>query len=230
MNKGSSIHISRFDIEDMDRITRLNLVNHISGYKSANLVGTVSREGQSNVSIVSSVVHLSSSPAVLGFVQRPTTVPRHTFRNIIETEFFTLNHVHEGITDKAHYTSAKFDNDESEFEHCGLKEEYRNGFPAPFVGESRFKMALRYLNHYDIYESNTMLVVGMIESIHMPRESLKDDGQIDFDALETVAVSGLNNYHQVQPLASYAYARPGAFPSNLLQSEAPHPKIKHHKT
>jgi hypothetical protein len=85
---------------------------------------------------------------------------------------------------------------------------------------------VRYLNHYEIAESNTLFLVGAIESVHMPREALKKDGQINIDALGTVAISGLNNYHQVYPLASYDYARPGMFPSNLLQTDACRPKLK----
>jgi len=218
MKKGKQIHISRSDIEGMEKIKRLNLINHITGYKSANLIGTKSKQGYLNLSIVSSVVHLSSAPALIGFIQRPTTVPRHTYTNVVETGVFTLNHVHEGLTDKAHYTSAKFDIKDSEFEHSGLKEEYLDGFPAPFVMESKVKLAVRYLSTYEISESQTLFVVGSIESIYIQNSAMKANGQLDLTAVGTVAISGLNNYHRVDQLASYAYARPGAFPTNLLQT------------
>ena len=35
-------HFSKNDINAMDRIYRLNLINSCTGYKSANLIGTVS--------------------------------------------------------------------------------------------------------------------------------------------------------------------------------------------
>lgn len=219
MKEEKLIGISRSEIEGMEKIERLNLINHITGYKSANLIGTRSSLGFSNLSIVSSVVHLSSSPALIGFIQRPTTVPRHTYSNIIDTGTFTLNHVHEGIADKAHYTSAKFDEKDSEFEHCGFKEEYLNGFPSPFVLESKLKLALKYVNTYEIAESQTLFVVGSIESIYIQNRALKANGQLDLTALNTVAISGLNNYHQVGHLASYPYARPGTFPTNQLQTK-----------
>jgi flavin reductase (DIM6/NTAB) family NADH-FMN oxidoreductase RutF len=43
-------------------------------------------------------------------------VPRHTYQNIKSTGWYTINQVHQEITDKAHYTSAKFVESESEFE------------------------------------------------------------------------------------------------------------------
>lgn len=215
MEKFGKLHqISSSSIRSMDKIKRLNLVNHLSGYKSANLIGTRSSSGQSNLSIVSSVIHLSSSPAVIGFMQRPTTVPRHTYKNILETGFFTINHVHRNFMDKAHYTSAKFEEEESEFEHCGLTEAYLDDFLAPFVEESMLKMSIRYLTTYPIKESNTLFIVGEVESVYLPPEILMEDGQLDLNQLQTVTISGLNNYHEVKQVASYKYARPGVFPEN----------------
>jgi flavin reductase (DIM6/NTAB) family NADH-FMN oxidoreductase RutF len=129
--------------------------------------------------------------------------------------------VHEGISAKAHYTSAKFEKNESEFDQCGLSEEYLNGFAAPFVLESRIKLAVRHVNTYEISESQTLLVIGAIESIYLPEKILKADGQLDLTKVGTLAVSGLNTYHQVNQLASYAYARPGIFPANLIHNSDP---------
>lgn len=208
--------ITTLEISKMDKIKRLNLVNHLSGYKSANLIGTKSKEGISNLSMISSVIHLSSSPPVIGFMQRPTTVPRDTYSNILETGSYTINHVHQSFMDKAHYTSAKFDAHESEFGHCDLGESYMDDFYAPFVEESMVKIAVRYKKTYDITESNTLMVVGEIESIYLSGDIMSEDGQLDFSGLDTVAISGLNNYHTVKQVASFPYARPGEFPVNLI--------------
>jgi len=216
MSKENLKLIARSDIEAMDRIQRLNLVNSLTGYKAANLVGTRSAAGQSNLAIISSVVHLSSSPPVLGFMQRPTTVPRHSYQNILETGTFTINHVHTEFADRAHYTSAKFEKHESEFSSCKLGEQYLDGFPAPFVQESRLKLGISYLERYEIQASNTLFVVGSIERIYLPEAVLFEDGQLDLNALGTVAISGLNNYHLPTQIASFPYARPGEFPVNLL--------------
>jgi flavin reductase (DIM6/NTAB) family NADH-FMN oxidoreductase RutF len=76
----SLIRIDRSEIEKMGRIERLNLVNSCTGYKSANLIATISNEGKTNVAVFSSITHLGSDPALIGFILRPTTVPRQIGR------------------------------------------------------------------------------------------------------------------------------------------------------
>lgn len=67
-------HITAAEIQQMEKIFRLNLVNSCTGYKSANLIATKSQNGNPNVAVFSSVTHLGSDPALLGFVTRPLTV------------------------------------------------------------------------------------------------------------------------------------------------------------
>ena len=70
------IHYTRQDIDKMEKIFRLNLINSCTGYKSANLIGTQSADGKTNLAVFSSITHLGSNPPLIGFVLRPTTVPR----------------------------------------------------------------------------------------------------------------------------------------------------------
>jgi flavin reductase (DIM6/NTAB) family NADH-FMN oxidoreductase RutF len=214
---GPRMSMDRKGIENLERIRRLNFINSISGYKAANLIGTVSSAGHTNLAIVSSVMHLSSSPAVIGFIQRPTVVPRHTYQNIKDTGWYTINQIHKGITDKAHYTSAKFDESVSEFEQTGLTEHHEKGYPAPFVRESRLRMMVRYIEEYMVKASNTIMVVGGIELVQVDEKAIKPDGAVDHNYLETIAVTGLNSYHEAAQFAAYPYARPGEFPENKWQ-------------
>ena len=69
------LHYTYNDIEDMEKIFRLNLINSVTGFKSANLIGTTSKEGITNLAVFSSITHLGSNPPFIGFVLRPTTVP-----------------------------------------------------------------------------------------------------------------------------------------------------------
>ena len=211
------IEIKKDEINTMDKIFRLNLINSITGYKPANLIGSKSGDGHSNLAIISSAVHLGSNPALLGFVFRPAVVPRHTYSNIKETGKFTLNHIHKGFADKAHYTSAKFPEAVSEFEACGLTEEYISGFYAPFVKESRIKMALSFLEETEIKANNTLFVVGQVESLFLPQEIMQENGDLDLNAIEDVCISGLNNYHKVTRFAAFTYARPGNKPENTYK-------------
>lgn len=102
-------YFNKKDISELDYFYKINLINSCSGYKSANLISTKSVNGISNVAIFSSVIHLGSEPALLGFILRPTTVARHTCDNIKETGIYTINHVHQAIIAEAHHTSAKYE-------------------------------------------------------------------------------------------------------------------------
>ena len=42
-------HIKASDIEEMEKIYRLNLVNSCTGYKSANLIATRSKSGNPKI-------------------------------------------------------------------------------------------------------------------------------------------------------------------------------------
>ena len=126
-------HLSKENIVQMDKISKLNLINSCTGYKSANLIATKSIDGDTNVAVFSSITHLGSSPALIGFIMRPTTVPRDTYKNIMETGYFTVNHITVDMIADAHHTSANYDTGVSEFDKTNLIEEYKENFPIPFV-------------------------------------------------------------------------------------------------
>jgi flavin reductase (DIM6/NTAB) family NADH-FMN oxidoreductase RutF len=125
--------------------------------------------------------------------------------------------VHREFVDKAHYTSAKFDEQISEFSMCGLTEDFLDDFKAPFVKESILKLAVTYLEEYEIKASNTIMMVGAIQSVYLPETSLQEDGHVDLNQMDTVCISGLNHYHQVSQIATFGYARPDKFPENSYQ-------------
>ena len=80
------IHFNRKDVKELKHVYKINLINSCSGFKSANLIGTKSNAGTTNVAVFSSVTHFGSNPPLLGVVFRPLTdVPRNTYENIKET-------------------------------------------------------------------------------------------------------------------------------------------------
>ena len=208
--------ITNKDIMALDKITRLNLINSIPGFKSANLIGTKSKDGVANLAVFSSVIHLGSNPPLLAFVMRPAVVPRNTYENIKTTKQFTINHIHKSFIDKAHYTSAKFDAHISEFEEVGLSEEYINDFYAPFVGESNIKIAMNFIEEQKIHANNTVLVVGEIQSVFLPQNIIGESGDVQLKDVQDVCISGLNNYYEVKQIGSFDYARVGNFPQNKI--------------
>ena len=207
------MHLTKTDIQNTERIKRLNIINSITGIKPANLIGTTSNEGASNLAIFSSVIHLGSDPALIGFVLRPQHKRRsHTFENIRENGYYTINHVSSFFVEQAHFTSAKFDKEESEFKKCGLTEEYVPGFVAPFVKESRVKLGMKFLEKMPIKANDTMLIIGGIEHLIVPSDAMDKEGHIDLDRVDGVGISGLNSYYHLEKMTQFFYARPGELP------------------
>jgi len=199
---------TRSDMDQMDKIYRLNLINSVTGYKSANLLGTKSVTNQLNVAVFSSITHLGSKPPLVGFVLRPTTVPRDTYKNIKETGVFTVNHIHESIIEDAHHTSAKYPTEISEFDQTDLEPEFKGDFDAPYVKNARISLGCKFQNEYEIKENDTLLIVSEIVEIHIDEEVLEEDGWVRLDNAKTVAINGLDGYALPKLLERFSYARP----------------------
>lgn len=193
------------DIMGLSKIRRINLVNSFPGFKSANLIGTISPEGQTNVAIFNSVIHLGANPPYMGFIMRPLTVKRDTYDNIKATRYFTINHIHDEMYKRAHQTSAKYEG--SEFEACALEVQFLDGFKAPYVGESRVKMGLELAEEHHIESNGTVLIVGKVLESYVEAEYLQKDYHIDLDKAGTVAISALEFYHRTERIEQMHYAR-----------------------
>jgi flavin reductase (DIM6/NTAB) family NADH-FMN oxidoreductase RutF len=196
------------DFEKLDKISRLNLINSCTGYKSANLIGTKGLNGGYNLAVFSSITHLGSDPALLGFVVRPTVIPRHTYKNIKDSGFFTVNHITAEMIGKAHQTSANYDESISEFDAVNLTPWFDDKFEVPFVAESPVKILCKYLNEYPIKENNTIHLIATIEKIICEPQVLQKDYWLRLDLAKTVAINGLDGYALPQLLDRFQYARP----------------------
>lgn len=201
-------YFNQRDIEKMDYLYRINLINSCSGYKSANLIGTKSNDGFENVAIFSSITHIGSSPAMLGFFLRPTTVVRNTYENIKSTQFYTINHIYKEIIEDAHHTSAKYDKHISEFDVTQLKSEYKNKHYAPFVANSPLQLAMEFVEEYHIKANETILVIGKINEIHLNDELLENDGFTNLCKGNIAAINGLDGYTIPQLKTRFEYQRP----------------------
>lgn len=202
------MHLSQSEIKATPQIKRLNIINSITGIKPGNLIGTVSKSGQTNLAVFSSIVHLGSNPALLGFILRPQgEVRRDTYQNILDTHYYTINHIPINKAENAHYTSAKFEKGVSEFEPCGFTEEYNEAFLAPFVKESKIKVGMKLLETIPIKANNTLMVIGEIEHLFIPDNCLAEEGYVDLEKAESAGISGLNSYYSLQRSESFPYAR-----------------------
>ncbi|PMM64355.1 flavin reductase family protein [Vibrio splendidus] len=200
--------LSRKDIQTMDQRERARLINSLSGFKSANLIGTCDKQGLENLAVVSSVVHLGSNPSLFGFIVRPTESRRHTLENILETQHFTINSIGADFVQKAHQTSARYPKSASEFKAVGLTPYYDDMFPAPFVLESALKIGLVLKEQISIESNQTQMLIGEVITIHAPKRAMMPDGYLDLEVLDLVTISGLDSYHVTQRLHRLSYAKP----------------------
>lgn len=193
------------DLAAMPARYRAQFINCLSGFKSANLLGSIDAHGVTNLAMISSVVHLGADPALLGYITRPQTVRRDSVDNILTTGVFTLNHVTSKMLPAAHQTAAKYPADVSEFSACGFHEGYVEGFAAPFVQEAEISIGLRWLECVPIRHNGTQLVIGQIEWVKVPKAAIHEDGYVAIESLNSVAISGLDGYHKTQRIARYSY-------------------------
>ena len=201
-------YFSLEDINNLQHLYKINLINSCSGFKSANLIGTKSKEGIENVAIFSSVTHVGSNPPILSFFCRPTTVTRDTYKNIKETGVYTINHVHESNFKEAHHTSAKYDSDISEFDKTNLISEYKENCFAPFVKHSPIQMEMKFVGEYNIKENGTILVLGEIQGLYINEDIVTDDGFVNLSKAKVAAINGLDGYAFPKLKERLDYQRP----------------------
>ena len=204
------------DLEVMEKRYRAALINSITGFKPLNLCGTMDEKGNTNVAIFSSVFHLGSDPALIGMINRPNTVPRHTLENIESTGTFTLNAVDSSFYRSAHQTAARYDEEVSEFDATGLTPIYLEGFPAPFVKESPLKIGLNFKERIDIKLNGTHLIIGEVILIDVDKSWISKDGSLDLGRSRILAGSGLDRYYRMQPLDRLTYPKPDRDPNSIL--------------
>jgi len=202
------ISFDKVVIENLAHLNKINLINSAVGYKSANLIGTKSKEGVSNLAIFSSVTHFGSDPAIYGFVLRPTTVRRNTYDNIKEMGVFTLNAVFEGAIPHAHHTSAKYPAEISEFDKTTFNEEYKENWNAPFVKNAPLQIAMKFIEEVPIKANGTLLILASVEKIFVRKGMISEDYFIDLSKGNIATINGLDGYAVPKEIKRFPYQRP----------------------
>lgn len=204
------------DIQNMDHRKRALFINSLSGFKSANLIGTRTEKNVDNLAIFSSVFHLGANPPLLGMISRPDSVHRGTLANIEKVGFYTINHVNKNNYIKAHQTSARYTDSVSEFDACSINKEQNKDFPhAPFVRDSFVKIGMKMVKTVKIELNDTVLIIGEIKYISIDEDIVSPSGYLDIEKLGSVCVSGLDSYHTTKRLSRLSYAKPDKEPSEI---------------
>ena len=194
---------------------RAAFINSLGGFKSVVLLGTKNNDGQTNLAIFNSLFHIGANPPLCGLIVRPDSVERHTFENIMQTGFYTVNHIKPEFYENAHQTSARYPREVSEFDATQLSAEYKGNFFAPFVVQSAVQMGLSLQQKIDLTINGTILLIGKIEFVSVPENCVQPDGFVDLETAQTVTCSGLDSYHTTQKLARLSYAKPDKWPTKL---------------
>jgi flavin reductase (DIM6/NTAB) family NADH-FMN oxidoreductase RutF len=203
-------------IIQMEKQERVHFANSLGGFKSVGLIGTQNKAKQTNVAIVDSILHIGSNPPLFGMIFRPGVVERHTLENILETGFYTINHINENIYKQAHQTSARYDRNISEFEVTGLNSEYKNDFFAPFVEESQVQLAMEFKEKIELQINNTILIIGEVKEVYFPEDCLLPDGFLDLEKANSITCSGLDSYHKTTRMDRLSYAKPNKTVTSIV--------------
>ncbi|MCH1509764.1 MAG: flavin reductase [Akkermansiaceae bacterium] len=200
--------ITLSDIENMEKLERVQFATTLPGPKPICLVGTRSASGFTNLAPFSSITHLGSNPILIGMVTRPDTAERHTLANILATESWTLNHVTDRTLEQAHQCAARYAEDVSEFSATGLTELSHPGITAPFVAECPIRYALSLEEIVDIPSNGTKLIVGRVRLVDIPDGSYSSDGSICLASQESLASTALDTYFRISKHKRLPYAKP----------------------
>ena len=210
MNLLNSIHIS-----EMEQQYRTTFVNSISGFKSLQMVATISESGKTNIALFNSIFHIGANPPLIGMICRPDGDQHETFSNLSKTGVYTLNNVKEEWYKKAHQTSARFNVNQSEFETCGFTEQFLPTFKAPFVKEASVKLGMEVKEINTIKFNGSRLVIGEVMYVILDEGLVGTDGFVDVEKAKSVTVVGLDSYHSTQKLSRLKYAKPEYQPQEL---------------
>jgi flavin reductase (DIM6/NTAB) family NADH-FMN oxidoreductase RutF len=207
--------ITQENIKSFEQRYRATFINSLAGFKQAVLVGTVSTEGNTNLAIFNSLIHIGANPALYGLLFRPDTVKRDTLANILDTKQYTLNYVSTADFEKAHQTSAKYEAGVSEFAAVGFTEAFAEDFKAPFVQEAVVKIGMHLEDRIDIQINGTILVIGSIQRIELSENLVRKDGFVALEKADVLACTGLDAYYGANFLGRLAYARPATWPAAI---------------
>lgn len=208
-------HFTQADLQSFERFYRANFINSLTGFKSASLIGTVNQSGQTNLAIFSSIVHIGSDPALVGYINRPRKAAPHTLANIEATGEYTINHILPQFVDRAHQSSAKYPDTVSEFDQLQFTPHFIENFGAPFVQESRIKYGLKLQQIIPITLNDTFLVIGKIEHIHLNPSFVGKDGFIDLQSAESICSNGVDSYYQANAIGRFEYAKADSAPKPI---------------
>ena len=158
------------------------------------LVGSIDKNGISNLAPFSFFNAFGANPPILGFspaLSGKTGLPKDTLLNIKETKEFTVSIVNSNIVEQISLSSCEFEKNIDEFDKTGLtklKSKFINSFG---VSESNFIMECKLHNIIELGNkpASGNLILGEVIMFHI-NESIIDNNIIDPFKLDAIARNG----------------------------------------
>jgi flavin reductase (DIM6/NTAB) family NADH-FMN oxidoreductase RutF len=174
---------------------------------------TVDLKGNVNLSPFSYFNVFSSNPPILIFspsrrVRDNTT--KHTLENAKETKEVVINVVNYSIVEQMSQTSREYDKGVNEFVETGLTEVPSLKVKPPRVLESPISFECTVDNIVSLGESGGagQLIIAKVIQIHINKDYLDTEGNIDSEKLELVARMGGDWYTKANKESMFKIPKP----------------------
>ena len=206
-------NIKSFDPELLETRVVHRLLSSSIAPRPIAFASTIDSKGNVNLSPFSFFNVFSSNPPILIFsparrVRDNTT--KHTLQNAIETKEVVINTVDFSIVEQMSKSSKEYDKGVNEFIETGLTEVPSLKVKPPRVLESPVSFECVVDNIVSLGENGGagQLVIAKVVNIHVMKELLDENDQIDSEKLNLVARLGGDWYTRVTKESMFKLEKP----------------------
>ena len=206
-------NIKSFDPELLETRVVHRLLSSSIAPRPIAFASTIDSKGNVNLSPFSFFNVFSSNPPILIFsparrVRDNTT--KHTLQNAIETKEVVINIVDFSIVEQMSESSKEYDKGVNEFIETGLTEVPSLKVKPPRVLESPVSFECVVDNIVSLGENGGagQLVIAKVVNIHVMKELLDENDQIDSEKLNLVARLGGDWYTRVTKESMFKLEKP----------------------
>jgi flavin reductase (DIM6/NTAB) family NADH-FMN oxidoreductase RutF len=206
-------NIKSFDPELLETRVVHRLLSSSIAPRPIAFASTIDSKGNVNLSPFSFFNVFSSNPPILIFsparrVRDNTT--KHTLQNAIETKEVVINIVDFSIVEQMSESSKEYDKGVNEFIETGLTEVPSLKVKPPRVLESpvSFECVVDNIVSLGEHGGAGQLVIAKVVNIHVMKELLDENDQIDSEKLDLVARLGGDWYTRVTKESMFKLEKP----------------------
>ena len=208
MNNIKSIDPAKLETKEIHKILLSSVAPRPIAFAS-----TIDSKGNVNLSPFSYFNVFSSNPPILIFspsrrVRDNTT--KHTLENAKETKEVVINIVNHSIVEQMSKSSREYDKGVNEFIETGLTQVESLKVKPPRVLESPISFECTVDNIVSLGESGGagQLIIAKVVQIHINKDYLDSQGNIDSEKLDLVARMGGDWYTRVNKESMFKIPKP----------------------